>query len=627
MRRHIPGTHFSRERSQNTASATPGQRCSRKSACAALEPRTQKQARKEGREPYLRVDERHTDVVVAEQQAALAAELVQLVDDGLDGEVVAYAALLARARHYARGPHDGQPVLGVARELTVEVAHDALLVVRQQSRLHEVLDGGEALLDARAVHCEHHRQAEAHVAHDVIRSCRKKKQQHGLGSRPCLNWPGERSLLLSRRRRYDVSERTLSGRLDLSERARKSESTERESTKSHLAVYVGADEDCDGVGPRDADILVPPALHHDRHIETQHERQRDQVIKGFTVLHYGMKNPENVAVHYTPALVRQEHMSTEASPTCSLDTFGDESSSELTGGQVMSHLSCQYVMVSSPILYSECGDPSRSRPAAIHSAPGFRAGSSRMDEWMRHRARREVRGEIREQQEGYLRLRASAQRISPNYITGFAPDIEHDDMVKYVLSPPISICVYHLPSIEATATKFLSKASLPTSNRTWGTIEDRDQDNQIEKRVEIFEIWNSAGCQSGGKRKIPEKTRRPASSSVTIPACENPLVTPPGTEPGSGERSNRLATTDPQGIELRYSRMRVSWTIDCSRWSGAGIHGRGKREYPEKTRRQTASSSTIPTCENPRANLPGSEPGTPRLEASALATAPPLPLY
>ncbi|KAJ8867487.1 hypothetical protein PR048_031289 [Dryococelus australis] len=61
-------------------------------------------------------------------------------------------------------------------------------------------------------------------------------------------------------------------------------------------------------------------------------------------------------------------------------------------------------------------------------------------------------------------------------------------------------------------------------------------------------------------------------------------------------------------------------------WSGAGIQGWGKPEYPEKTRRPAASSSTIPTCENPDVNPPGIEPGSPCWEASALATAPPLPL-
>ncbi|KAJ8867804.1 hypothetical protein PR048_031609 [Dryococelus australis] len=42
---------------------------------------------------------------------------------------------------------------------------------------------------------------------------------------------------------------------------------------------------------------------------------------------------------------------------------------------------------------------------------------------------------------------------------------------------------------------------------------------------------------------------------------------------------------------------------------GAGIQGRGKQEYPEKTRRQAPSSSTIPTCENPEVNPLGIEFG------------------
>ncbi|KAJ8873595.1 hypothetical protein PR048_024413 [Dryococelus australis] len=43
-------------------------------------------------------------------------------------------------------------------------------------------------------------------------------------------------------------------------------------------------------------------------------------------------------------------------------------------------------------------------------------------------------------------------------------------------------------------------------------------------------------------------------------------------------------------------------------WSGAGMQGRGKREYPEKTRRQAASSRTNP---------PVIEPGSPWWEVSA----------
>ncbi|KAJ8873863.1 hypothetical protein PR048_024699 [Dryococelus australis] len=47
----------------------------------------------------------------------------------------------------------------------------------------------------------------------------------------------------------------------------------------------------------------------------------------------------------------------------------------------------------------------------------------------------------------------------------------------------------------------------------------------------------------------------------------------------------------------------------------SGMQGRGKRENPEKTRRPTASSGTIPTCENP-VTRPGIKPGSPCWEAT-----------
>ncbi|KAJ8894218.1 hypothetical protein PR048_006830 [Dryococelus australis] len=72
-------------------------------------------------------------------------------------------------------------------------------------------------------------------------------------------------------------------------------------------------------------------------------------------------------------------------------------------------------------------------------------------------------------------------------------------------------------------------------------------------------------------------------------------------------------------------------SLDAARNETPGLNGaemreRGKRQRSEKTRRQEASPSTIPACENPGANPPGIEPGTPWWEASALATEPPRPL-
>ncbi|KAJ8869655.1 hypothetical protein PR048_028648 [Dryococelus australis] len=51
------------------------------------------------------------------------------------------------------------------------------------------------------------------------------------------------------------------------------------------------------------------------------------------------------------------------------------------------------------------------------------------------------------------------------------------------------------------------------------------------------------------------------------------------------------------------------------------MKGQGKQEIPEKTRRPTASSGIIPTCENP-GTRPGIEPGSPWWEASVATAAP-----
>ncbi|KAJ8869941.1 hypothetical protein PR048_028952 [Dryococelus australis] len=53
-------------------------------------------------------------------------------------------------------------------------------------------------------------------------------------------------------------------------------------------------------------------------------------------------------------------------------------------------------------------------------------------------------------------------------------------------------------------------------------------------------------CKGWGKREYPEKTRRPVTSSITIPTCKDPGVNPPGIEPGSpwGEAS-ALTTVPP----------------------------------------------------------------------------------
>ncbi|KAJ8866772.1 hypothetical protein PR048_032633 [Dryococelus australis] len=75
----------------------------------------------------------------------------------------------------------------------------------------------------------------------------------------------------------------------------------------------------------------------------------------------------------------------------------------------------------------------------------------------------------------------------------------------------------------------------------------------------------------------------------------------------------------PAGVK-RFGRLLTARSLEPMRV----IEGRGKREIPEKTRRPTTSSGTIPTCENP-VTRPGIEPGSPWWEASGLISQPPWP--
>ncbi|KAJ8879711.1 hypothetical protein PR048_020319 [Dryococelus australis] len=70
----------------------------------------------------------------------------------------------------------------------------------------------------------------------------------------------------------------------------------------------------------------------------------------------------------------------------------------------------------------------------------------------------------------------------------------------------------------------------------------------------------------------------------------------------------------PQAMDLIFSS---SLPSTCSLLkTGAGMKGWGKREFPEETRRPTASSGLILTCENPMTQ-PGIEPSLPWWEAVA----------
>ncbi|KAJ8876818.1 hypothetical protein PR048_021265 [Dryococelus australis] len=74
---------------------------------------------------------------------------------------------------------------------------------------------------------------------------------------------------------------------------------------------------------------------------------------------------------------------------------------------------------------------------------------------------------------------------------------------------------------------------------------------------------------------------------------------------------NRIAYTP----DLPWRSTLVRRRFDVRNVLGSNPRGVVKRENPEKTRRPTASSGTIPKCENP-VTRPGIEPGSPWLEAS-----------
>ncbi|KAJ8871048.1 hypothetical protein PR048_027352 [Dryococelus australis] len=79
--------------------------------------------------------------------------------------------------------------------------------------------------------------------------------------------------------------------------------------------------------------------------------------------------------------------------------------------------------------------------------------------------------------------------------------------------------------------------------------------------------WSSAGIQGRRKRDIPEKTRRLAASSGTIPTCENLGAARPGIGLAGGEQSNRSAAAASQlswnTVTVRPVRVVVVYSTDA----------------------------------------------------------------
>ncbi|KAJ8888788.1 hypothetical protein PR048_008280 [Dryococelus australis] len=115
--------------------------------------------------------------------------------------------------------------------------------------------------------------------------------------------------------------------------------------------------------------------------------------------------------------------------------------------------------------------------------------------------------------------------------------------------------------------------------------------------------------QRRGKREIPDKI--PPTSFIV--RHDSHLQGIRECRLGDASRSHGCVAVQPQRA-LQFNQ-RPLGSISASTingqtlaWSGAEIKWRGKREDPEKTHLQAASSSTIPTCEDPGANPDRLEP-------------------
>ncbi|KAJ8889075.1 hypothetical protein PR048_008569 [Dryococelus australis] len=86
-------------------------------------------------------------------------------------------------------------------------------------------------------------------------------------------------------------------------------------------------------------------------------------------------------------------------------------------------------------------------------------------------------------------------------------------------------------------------------------------------------------CKGGGKREIPEKIRRPAASSGTIPTCKNPGVARKGIEPGSlwWEASNPTTHTPRPRQHIKFyfffltKKNRCNELAGSNEWEGSGM--------------------------------------------------------
>ncbi|KAJ8890071.1 hypothetical protein PR048_009578 [Dryococelus australis] len=110
---------------------------------------------------------------------------------------------------------------------------------------------------------------------------------------------------------------------------------------------------------------------------------------------------------------------------------------------------------------------------------------------------------------------------------------------------------YHLPRVQMFADR--ESAVAPKFSRARA---------HTHTHTHIHARTSGSSCatsRSGGKRDIPEKTRRPEASYGTIPTCVNPRATPPRIEPSSPRwEESSLTITPPRPLTTPASVLGVT---------------------------------------------------------------------
>ncbi|KAJ8866242.1 hypothetical protein PR048_032085 [Dryococelus australis] len=105
--------------------------------------------------------------------------------------------------------------------------------------------------------------------------------------------------------------------------------------------------------------------------------------------------------------------------------------------------------------------------------------------------------------------------------------------------------------------------------------------------------WLSILHGGGGKREIPDKTRRPMASSVTIPTSDNPGVTQLGIKPGS-----RTLAALPLLQEILWEEVRCSVSAYSGSQGPVFGHGVLERVWRERSARNSQRSEATPPVNN-----------------------------